>query len=294
MAKLLSALVCASLLVNGLFSIDKIAKFLHDLLPALRHEDHGVEHGNIVWLYQLARQLIKIEPATLLDVLFAFGIALGASLVVVCLVVSADVLATAIRRGRARVFVSYQHDQDHIVADIVTQMMNAGLRVVRLPYVDAADHDALLEDIRLQIQRCDVFLCVPGPNPSFVDNEVAMAYALKKPLLFVAADPNSPRIPNTAKIGYPVFDLKRLNAAGIQTLAAFCSYAAGDWRAKLRIYGTLARYYGRCFAGLVMLYVFATIVMTRLPTHASHPHLTSLSDWLSWFFPPVRRLSFSA
>jgi TIR domain-containing protein len=274
--------------VNGLLSptdafVDQLVRLLHDLLPLLRNASHGVEDaGFFSTLFQLARRLIK--SVALPEVLLAFCIALGASLVVVCLFVGADVLVTAIRRGRARVFVSYQHDQDSIVGDIVRQMTNAGLRVERLPYVDAPDHDALLDEIKRQIQRCEVFLCVPGPNPSFVDNEVSMAFALERPLLFVAADPNSPKIPNTAKIGYPVFDLKRLNAAGIQTLAAFCSYVAGDWRSKLRIYGTLVRYYRQCLAGLGVLYVLVIIAMTRLPTHSNHPHARSLSDWLSWFF----------
>jgi hypothetical protein len=274
--------------VNALVSIDDTARLLAKLAKVLKGlgEGHGAHESDFWWLvspqtWKWIKRLI--ESATLPEVLFAFGIAVGASLAVVGLVMGADVLATAIRRGRARVFISYEHGHDHIVADIVRRMTNARLRVERLPYVDAPDHDDLLEDITLRIQRCDVFLCLPGPNPSFVESEVFMARGAQKPLLFVAADPNSPTIPNTAKKGYPVFDLMRLNAAGIQVLAAFCSYVAGDWRAKLRMYGTLRRYYGKCAGILLGLYASAIITMAVLPRQA-HPHPSSVWGWLSWFF----------
>jgi len=225
-------------------------------------------------------------------VIFAFLIALGVSLAVIGIIVAIDLFATAIRRGRARVFISYDHRQDHVVADIVSRMTNARLRVERLPYVDAVDHDDLVEDVTLHIQRCDVFLCVPGPNPSFVDSEVSMALGMRKPLLFLATDPNNPRIPNTAKKGYPVFDLTRLNATGIQILATFCSYVAGDWRAKLRLYGTLRRYYGKCAGSLIAVYLVGIITMAMLPPQASHPRSPSISDWASWFFSNCDTLVF--
>ena len=277
--------------MNALVSIDDTARLLGKLAKLFKSlsEGHSTDWNwsDFYWLLSPGTwKFIKrlIETATLPEVLFAFGIALGASLAVIGLIVGIDLFATAIRRGRARVFISYEHGHDHIVADIVSRMTNARLRVERLPYVDAPDHDDLLDDVTLHIQRCDVFLCVPGPNPSFVESEVSMARGMQKPLLFVATDPNNPRIPNTAKKGYPVFDLTRLNAKGIQILAAFCSYVAGDWRAKLRLYGTLRRYYGKCAASLVGVYVVGIITMAMLPRQASHPRSPSISDWASWFF----------
>lgn len=75
----------------------------------------------------------------------------------------------------------------------------------------------------------------------FVENEVAMAFGLNKPLLFVIGDDEYARLPNTAKIGYPILDLATLRKQDWKTLVHFVSYLSADARSTLRLYGAVLR-----------------------------------------------------
>ena len=66
-----------------------------------------------------------------------------------------------------------------------------------------------------------------------------MAFGLEKPLLFLLAEMDTPRLPNTAKKGYPIFALERVQSERSRTLANFCSYLAADWRSTARMYGAI-------------------------------------------------------
>ena len=149
--------------MSALVPIDDAARLLGKLAKLFKHlsQGHSTESNwsDLNWLLSLNWKFIKrlIETATLPEVIFAFLIALGVSLAVIGIIVAIDLFATAIRRGRARVFISYDHRHDHVVADIVSRMTNARLRVERLPYVDAVDHDDLVEDVTLHIHKISCY-----------------------------------------------------------------------------------------------------------------------------------------
>jgi hypothetical protein len=102
---------------------------------------------------------------------------------------------------------------------LASEMANSGIAPVRLPFVQNTDHDTLLDKVKQAIRDCDVFVCLPGKTPSFVESEVLMAFGLEKPLLFVLAEKDTPRLPNTAKKGYPMFALERLETERFRTLS---------------------------------------------------------------------------
>ena len=55
-----------------------------------------------------------------------------------------------------------------------------------------------------------------------------MAFAKSKPLLFLVGEGQGSRLPNTAKMGYPLFELSALNTGStIISLARFISYLVG-------------------------------------------------------------------
>jgi hypothetical protein len=130
-------------------------------------------------------------------------------------------------RSRAKVFVSYEHQQNKVADLIASQLQRRSFEIFKLPFVDTPNHDSLLDEVRNSIVYSDLILCVPGRQSSFVENEIAMAFALNKPMLFILSESNTAFLPNTAKKGYPLFDREQVEADQCATLADFCSYLVG-------------------------------------------------------------------
>jgi hypothetical protein len=89
-----------------------------------------------------------------------------------------------------------------------------------------------------------------------------MAFGLDKPLLFVLIEADTPRLPNTAKKGYPLFALERVQREGLRTLVNFCSYLAADTRSTLRLYGAALTHWIICAIIVVVCY-FVSIVWVK-------------------------------
>jgi len=188
----------------------------------------------------------------------AFVLALVIAAAIVGVVLAAHLV---IGRRRARVFISFQHERESVADVLASEMETSGIGCTKLPFVENPDHDALLDQVRQAIRHCDVFVCVPGNRPSFVENEVSMAFGLEKPLLFVVVEADTPRLPNTAKKGYPVFTLERLERAGFGPFLHFCSYLAADWKSTVRLYASALRNMGKCISFILPIYIVTLFVM---------------------------------
>jgi len=183
--------------------------------------------GKMFLLQVEQKILLKAGVAALLGVIFAAA-PIGAILAI----------HLALRGRRARVFISFQHERESLAEILAGRLASAGIQPVKLTFLDNPDHDRLLDEVKQAIRHCDVFICIPGRNPSFVESEVSMAFGLEKPLLFVVSERDTPRLPNTAKKGYPILGLERLEG-NFTTFVNFCSYLAGDWRSVIRLYDTI-------------------------------------------------------
>jgi len=219
--------------------------------------------------------LEKVGVAALLGVIFAAA-PIGAILAI----------HLALRGRRARVFISFQHERESLAEILAGRFVSAGIQPVKLPFLDNPDHDRLLDEVKQAIRHCDVFICVPGRNPSFVESEVSMAFGLEKPLLFVVSEQDTPRLPNTAKKGYPILGLERLEG-NFTTFVNFCSYLAGDWRSVVQLYGTIWLIWG---PGLILLAnILGVLVMvgimqsTQLPMSYSAWHDILRDPATLWF-----------
>jgi hypothetical protein len=82
------------------------------------------------WL--LLRFMDAASPQTFLTLLVA--IVLTAFLIGVFL--SINLAINLVRRGRARVFISFQHDRDSIANELAAAMARSGLNQVKLPFVE--------------------------------------------------------------------------------------------------------------------------------------------------------------
>jgi hypothetical protein len=167
----------------------------------------------------------------------------------------------AIGRQRARVFISFQHEREPVADRLATAMTNSGIDRVKLPFVDNPNHDILLDEVRQAIQSCDVFVCIPGTEPSFVESEVSMAFGLQKPLMFLLEESDTSRLPNTAKKGYPIFSLDRLNRDNFATLIKFCSYISADRRSTVQVYLSVLDHLPLCVFSLPIMYYLAILIV---------------------------------
>ena len=114
------------------------------------------------------------------------------------MLVAACHFAVGILRGyHARVFISYQHDFESAATELYDAMRQASINPILLPFLKEPDHDELLAQIKRTIREAHVVVCLPDRHSSFVENEVSMAFALNKPLLFVLGEGQYYRLPNT-------------------------------------------------------------------------------------------------
>ena len=149
-------------------------------------------------------------------------------------------------------------------------MTKCGIRAGKLPFVESPDSDTLLEQVRQQIDDCDIFVCVPGNRESFVDKEVFAASQVKKPILFVLIEADAPHLPNTAMKGYPVFALEGLEREGFQTLANFCSYLAADSRSTARLYAAVFHHLKACAGFAASVFICSAVILTFVTGTSAH------------------------
>ena len=157
--------------------------------------------------------------------------------------VAAIVLRLALPGHHVRVFISFQHGREQTAAALEAALVGYGLAARRIPFREDYPHDELLRRVQDELRRCDAMVCLPGVDPSFVENEVLVASTLKKFIVFVVGE-HEPRLPNTAFYGYPVFRLERVSRRGWRAVAELILLVAGHWRASLRF---LAGSWGRLF-----------------------------------------------
>jgi len=180
-------------------------------------------------------RLLRVTPEAL--VLFIWTVVLPALLI--WTVSALHLLISLVRKRRTRVFISFQHERESIADLLADEMRKCGIRAEKLPFVENPDHDTLVYQVTQQILDCDIFVCVPGKFPSFVQSEILGASTAKKPTLFIFIEADAQHLPDTAMKGCPVFALEELQREGFQTLANFCSYLAADARSTARLYGAV-------------------------------------------------------
>jgi hypothetical protein len=254
------------------------------LLYALTHSAEYVPR----LFSQVLRQSIRFfDVATLPETLLLFVAAALLTILLIFLQAGCHLAISGFKGGRARIFISYEHNQESIARDLATSMLRASVTATVLPFVRNPDHDDLLDEIKTAISRSDVVVCLPGGHPSFVENEVSMAFALNKPLLFVLRADHHARLPNTAKKGYPLFDLDALKRENWLPIVRFVSYLSADVRSTFRLYGTVLNHLKSCAKVIALTYCILIVMATSLIGHSYPTHGPSNADF--WAQPVLRR-----
>jgi len=129
---------------------------------------------------------------------------------------------------RIRVFVSFEHKLEPIAEEIANALGRTELIVERVQFDTHASHDEVLSRVRGALQHCDAVVCLPGTRSSFVESEILVASTMRRLIVFVVSR-DSPRVPNTAMYGYPVFVLEKLQHRGYRELASGIKLGCGSW-----------------------------------------------------------------
>jgi len=235
----------------GLVRRSGLVRHSDDILNWMKGEKIG-----FYWVWNTLRFLFPRE--VLLS--FISGIVLAALLIGG--VFAVHWMMSLVRKRRTRVFISFHHEREPIADVLAAEMTKCGIRAEKLPFVESPDHDTLIDQVNQEIRDCDIFVCVPGKFPSFVDNEVSKASYGEKPILFVFVEADAQHLPNMAKKGCPVFALEELQRGGFRTLANFCSYLAADSRSTARLYGAVFQHLQQCGALAIAVYIFLMAILT--------------------------------
>jgi hypothetical protein len=272
------ALICSLALANP----ERLVRQSENILRWMTKGEKEMEwfsRGRVTWL--------KVTPEAL--VLFIWTVVLPALLIGA--VSAVHRLISLVRKRRGRVFISFEHEREPIADVLADEMTKCGIRAEKLPFMERPDHDTLVHQVTQQILDCDVFVCVPGKFPSFIQSEVLGASTAKKPTLFIFVEADAQHLPNTAMKGCPVFALEELKREGFRTLANFCSYLAADSRSTARLYGAVFEHLSH-WGPLPFAVFFVLIGMLCYVQHKGFSLLGSPRTLVSdpanlWFFAPT-------
>jgi hypothetical protein len=248
----------------------KFIEVVEELLRLMKVASHELTHYSSAVM--VGRELkLLLSMSTLPVVLYSFGTGLGLFAAITTTIASLHLGITWIRRHRANVFISFHHDREMAANALAAHLARLGTRPTKLPFLESPEHDALLTQVQGSIQRCDVFVCIPGDRPSFVENEVAMAFGLEKPLLFILSEADHSRLPNTAMKGYPIFSLEKIEDGRYGSLARLCSYLAADLRSTRNLYLEIFEHLFVSLATCFLVYVLSAAIAMRIVPGLTNP-----------------------
>jgi hypothetical protein len=186
------------------------------------------------------------------------------SIAIILIIMIIYLVTNVARWRRARVFVSYQHRLEDVATGIAERLKNKHLNPIKLPFLDSPEHNSLLDEVKTRISKSDLVVCIPGEKPSFVENEVAMAFAMEKPLVFVSTNEYLSRIPNTAKHGYPIVNLNSLDEGGWNSFCNFCIYVTGYNISLINMCICVITKFFRILGTFVLLYILVFLSLIIL------------------------------
>jgi uncharacterized protein len=246
-----------------------LTKLLPKVMDLFEHErplrDARITHeAESWWNWAQSSQPFKhVDGETVWMVTGAYGRGVMYSIAIILLIISAYLIMNIGRWRRARIFVSYQHMFEDVALAIAEKLKARQINPIKLPFLDNPEHNALIDTVRERISRSDLVVCIPGEKPSFVENEVAMAFALQKPMIFVSTNDYLSRIPNTAKRGYPIVNFNSLDEGGWNSFCNFCQYVSGYNIALLNMCLCVLSTYVRILVMFIIFYIalFAAVVL---------------------------------
>ena len=146
-------------------------------------------------------------------------------------------LLTGTSLRRVKIFISFKHDYESIATEIENGLVDHDILVVRLPFSSRRDHDDVIAESLDAVTAADAVVVVPGPEPSWMANELGHAVGSKKPIVVIKHLPDQ-QLSDSLYRGYPVFAWDKLREGKFVPLRRFLAFSAksrGDiWPQFLR------------------------------------------------------------
>jgi hypothetical protein len=204
-----------------------ISAFIWFILNPLKYVQ-GVYQGALQGFYDTSYSYKMASLAAVSAILLVIG---TSALAIATIILHAHLL----RRRHPIVFISYKHAKmGHLLPDIATAFERGGLVASFVPFKPKADRDEIIDEVEDRIRQCDVVVCLPGDEPSWVESEVASAGAQRKPLILVLPRENN-GAPDSASRQYPALILELLAARDYAPLVDFIGYVHGNARWTWRL-----------------------------------------------------------
>ena len=262
-----------------------VSKLLFDVISIIEHDGKAViKNPKIVnpeswgdWVFFPLSKLLKhLDADTVWMVTTAYAKGALYSIAIILFIMIIYLIKNSTHWRRARVFVSYQHMFEDIATTIVERLKQYHLRPMKLPFLESPEHNSLLDEVKTRITESDLIVCIPGEKPSFVEHEVAMAFALEKPLMFVSTNDYLGRIPNTAKQGYPIINLNSLDEGGWSCFCNFCLYVTGYNMSLINMCLCVMSRFVKILGVFAVVYILVFAAVVILPDRAT------VSDHTGW------------
>jgi hypothetical protein len=160
-------------------------------------------------------------------ILWQYALAFGAfAAYLACLVALHVVIsfASGTKLRRAKVFISFKHDYEPIATQIEHGLAGTDFEIVRIPFRAGRDHDDVIAESLEAVRSADAVIAIPGPEASWMANELGLAVGSKKPIVVIKHLPAQP-LSDSLYRGYPVFDWEKLQKGGLLPMRRFLAFA---------------------------------------------------------------------
>jgi len=128
---------------------------------------------------------------------------------------------------KTRIFFSYKAEYLDFVMSCKRDLERQRFKVLVLPF-QPRDHDQTVLEVREMLKKSDIMLVMPSVNQkSFVDAEILSALVTDKPVVILKHSAEQ-KLPDTAFVGLPVFNLDKLSAQNFHPLYFFIRRITGN------------------------------------------------------------------
>jgi hypothetical protein len=152
-----------------------------------------------------------------------FWAVVAAAIALFAIVHVAVSIITGTKLRRVKIFISFKHDYESIATELEKALADRDIEAVRLPF-RRREHDNVIRESFKAVDTADGVVVVPGPQPSWLNNELSIAVARQKPIAVIKHLPAQP-LSDSLYRGYPVFAWDKLHPNGFAPLRRFLNFA---------------------------------------------------------------------
>jgi len=189
---------------------------------------------------------------------------------------------TGTKLRRAKIFISFKHDYEGIASELEQGLSDRDIEMIKLPFNSQRRHDDVVRESLDAVSTADGVVVVPGPEPSWMANELGHAVGSRKPILVIKHLPGQ-RLSDSLYQGYPVFTWDKLHAGGLLPLRRFLEFATrsrGDlWP---QFWRSVAGFEGLVLKGLIGWFLIYGVVKEVIETVGAFSPRKGEAIWVGW------------